>query len=382
MKWIWRAYVVAALGSLLALSAVARDMDRDGMDDVTGDLVPSTAMGNPLADGPIHMVNLDALGIVGANSATWESDGVFPAPNGATGYLWVGNSWDGVLYKVDTTIPSVVATFYPGVIPDGLGWDGQYLLVHSSGGLVHQVDPHTGAVVNSVPSLCGGPHGISWKAHNSPWSDQWMFEPDFSGGTIYQVQHFTSNLGNSWAGMGSVIGSVCDGWRTWISDFGSDSYHQYDIDTGGYLTSFYVGTVNGNPRDGTWDGHHLWDVTWQPTSWAWQWDLVMYDITICPNPKYQMVDPGGMVVIKIGIKNHTGDELTVKGKLEVYNCQGMRVFLEGPRTVVMHPNQVRNVTWTKQAPPMVQPGIYKVRLVIEDLQGNEIHEDWCVVEVD
>jgi hypothetical protein len=387
MKWIWRACMVGALGSLLVVTAaVARDIDQDGRDELTGDLVPATSPGNPMADGPIHSIYLGGLGITGnINAATWESDGMTSAPNGATGYLWVGDTGNNIVYKIDATVPMIVATLYLGVNLDGLGWDGQYLIVHDSGGLVHQVDPTTGAVVASVPSVCGWPHGISWKADNSPWSDQWMWEPDFSGGMVHQVQYFTNTIGFSFMDGGSVIGSLTDGWRTWTSDFGTDNYYQYDIATGALLNSLYVGAVNGNPRDGTWDGHHLWDVTWWNGNWAWQWDLYtelsMYEVTICPNPKYTAVQRGQVLTLMIGIKNHTASPQTVKGTLEVYDCNGVLRVVEGPRTINMAPGMVINYAWHKTCPMGAPLGIYKVRTIIEDMNYNEIHEDWCVVEV-
>jgi len=362
------------------------DQDCDGLDDVTGQVLAEPISScNPMADGPIWTISLGALGIEGVNSSTWECDGVTPAANGATGFLWVGDSWNDRVYKIDTLVPAILISHQLTVSPDGLGWDGRNLLVHDSGGTVYLVDPISGAVVGNVPSVCGWPHGISWKADLSPASDQYMWEPDFNGGFVNQVIYFTNTTVFSFPDGGSVIGSLTDGYRTWTSDFGISSYLQYDIATGANLAALNVGAVNSNPRDGTWDGHYLWDITWQNGSWAWQWDLYneigMYEVTVCPNSKYQKVRPCDFVRIYIAFKNHTAAGQRVNAQLDIFNCSGNLVYKKGPVSLSLAAGQIFNYVFSLHV-PSAAPGIYKVRLRVTDAQGNVIHEDWCIIDLD
>lgn len=386
MKRIWCALVAGALGSFMAATtALAHDVDRDGIDDVTGEIVQRPAGGEPSGKWPALSIDLGALGIQGVNSATWESDGVTPGAGGATGYLWVGDSWNNIVYKIDVTVPEIVSILSLPVSVDGLGWSGEHLVVHSTNRKVHQVNPITGFVEGTVDSLCATPRGICWKPAGTPFSGQYMWQVDSFVIWTQQVQYFTSNSAFLFPAPPTPIGALTDGWRVWISDTATAGYRQYDISNGTLLKTLDVSLVNGNPRDGTWDGHHLWDVTWENGSWAWQWDLYLelglYPVTVCANPKHQKVQPGAWGTVWIGLKNHTGDNRPIVGTIEIYDCGGALVFTEGPTSVTLNPGQVIDHEWKKVCPPTALPGIYKVRVEISHPSGLDPHEDWCLVEV-
>jgi hypothetical protein len=387
MKRIIRDYCSVILLFLLVLAPVsAQDLNHDGVDDATGAITAEPLPGgNPQARGPIHAIDLGALGLQGINSATWQHDPSVPAVNGALGYLWVGDSWNAVIHQIDTLANAVVASHVLSVNVNGLGWDGRYLLIHDAGGLVHQFDINAGAVVNTIASAVNAANGISWKPCVTPSIREYMFQPDFSTGINHQVGYFTPTSVFSYAAGSGIIGSLCDGWQTWVSDFTVPGYLKYDIASGALLATFNTVAVNPNPRDGTWDGHHLWDVTWQPTSWAWQYDLLydmqMYEITVCPSPKHQYATPGTNVKVNVGIKNHSTVPMSFLATLMVFRSSGTMVMSQGPVPVTLNAGQVLDYSWVRMVPSAAPPGMYYIQTILTDTSMYEIHEDWCVVEI-
>ena len=397
----WLSSVLSFLGLCLLLSVSAWggpanvvDVNADGIDDETGlavqefDRFSAPMMARSAAGGPVHVLHLSSLGIGGRiNAATWQSDGQQPSVNGATGFLWIACSQHNYIYQIDTTVPAIRQVHQLPYHCDGLGWDGRSLLCNDlEERRVFLVDPADGQVLGSFPVDGGWLHGISWKPDISPEDNEYVWLTDFS--MIYsrwhQCVHGTGdNVFTNPAG-GSAIGSLTDGWRHWTSDFTSDAYYQYDIETGHHLATLAVGSVNSNPRDGTWDGHHLWDVSWRDGGWLWQWDLYqslgIYDVTAALNPKHQLVDVGDSPELFLGLKNHTADAMTFSVTMEFRDAAGS---LSGsrPMQISVPAGQVLDLALGPELARFFNPGANTVRAIVRSLDGTQIHEDWAVLAV-
>jgi outer membrane protein assembly factor BamB len=89
------------------------------------------------------------------------------------GYLFYAEvhgaeSYGGLIYKVDPDDGSVLDSFdSPGNWSEGLGYDGENLLLVSSvGASFYKINPDTGAVVEEKKTSVRSPTGVTWDGKN------------------------------------------------------------------------------------------------------------------------------------------------------------------------------------------------------------------------
>jgi len=353
---------------------------------MTGELAdaPRSAQTPSGSEGPIYSIDLGAMGLIGVGAAVWEADPTTPAANGATGFLWILDGWTDTLYRIDTVAPAIVLSVsLPGV--DGICYDGRVLLaIDTFSNMLYQIDLQSGAILNMFVALYRWRHGACWGVSPYPGFDEYLWIADYLTGEVTQYVYMSPQVVSLLPGPAS--GTFLDGWRLWISSSTNDDYHAYDLATGSLLHTLNAGSVGTGFRDGTWDGHHLWDVVQQATgTFAHQWDLYdelgLYTFSVSGQPKHQARRAGDVVTIQVGIKNHASTTSTFKARVAIYNEVGLPVYSQGPVTASLGPGQVLNVPWSRAVPLSAVPGVFYFRCVLWDDNNNQLHEDWCVIEV-
>lgn len=134
-----------------------------------------------------------------------------------------------------TLVSSFLAPYSPDAIFQGATWDGSYLWLSASNrGLILQVDPADGSLIQSLPSPAADLRGLAWDG-NSLWA------VDGANDLIYRLSTSGDVLGtwdtpgrNSW-------GITFDGEHLWVSDDQAKKIFQLVVPEPSSLTILGIG---------------------------------------------------------------------------------------------------------------------------------------------
>jgi glutamine cyclotransferase len=219
----------------------------------------------PVGGPPLHFVE----GLAWGNDVLWysNSEAIFQLDpvTGAelsqtvvTGYIndlaWVnGELWGArvapaEIVRFDPTDLSVLGTFSTGAagVPEGLTFDGTsvWFSVDGPPARVHEMDPATGTLLSSRPSVAADPEALGY-------GDGFLWEGGKDEATIYKVDPATgATIASFNPPTSDVHGLEWDGQYLWASSYANRRIYQFDVsDVNARPTIAYLGTA-GYESDG------------------------------------------------------------------------------------------------------------------------------------
>ena len=228
------------------------DKNSDGIDDVTGNTLYSSAIkdtGDVLHSIPLPSRYCWAL--------TWDGEA-----------LWSADYITKKFIKLDPQTGNELLSFsYPAVVKyiEGLAWDGEYLWAtgwyesNGNGSHIFKIDPQTGEKLKDYfyPSDDPWPHGLAYDGEYL-WSANYIYE----GISTMDKISTSGNLVASYdIADNDYYGLTWDGNSLWVDDM---DYHMlYEIRYPSGLVELEVTAPCWNPRDMAWDGEYLWVLSWE-----------------------------------------------------------------------------------------------------------------------
>jgi len=149
-------------------------------------------------------------------------------------------------------IHSVLA---PETITGGLAWDGEHIWINGSfTGMIYQVDPADGTVLNSYNSSVTALRGMAWSHDDHLWVSSWQTHQ------VFELEPATGSILSSFPAPfdGPPNGLAWEGEFLWVAEEGGLVY-KLDPADGTILHSFSPPSGGGtNPRGLAWDGERVW----------------------------------------------------------------------------------------------------------------------------
>lgn len=370
-----RTFALFMVVALVAFAAAAADMDGDGRDDMTLEVIGQSVHDpGTMTDDVVHQIPTPE----GVQTIVWVCEG-----DQTQGTLFVCDLYNYVIYELDPGTGAILNSFPAvGGGAHGLAWDGRYLIQNEYlAYTAHFTDKDWGTVYYSQPS--SGGYGITWGKWDHPWDDQWLWAADHGAATITQDDYYTGMPVFSFPCTGSTVGAAWDGSHVWDSNWGASTLSRYDPNTGALLNT--MAAPYYNPRDLCWDGHYLWTIHWENQT-AYQIDLWLnaglYPVTQYLNPRYILTDRNEDFEINASLKNHTEQFIERDVWLEAQMIGGpAHVIVEGPVHITLPPGVFKNVFRTLHVPPMAPYGLYDLYIRCGEQFPFWDQQDGIVVEV-
>lgn len=183
---------------------------------------------------------------------------VIPSPTNFTGditfdgqFLWVGSSFDSLLFKVSPIDGSVIGSLKTLVYrPYGLAFDGQYLwAVDNETSTLHKIDITNGTSLNIYNLPSGFAGGLTF-ANNYLWHN------NSTSNMTYKIDTNGVLVDSISTGLTLQSGLTYDGQHLWSADNGTHDIYKIDI-----LTGQKIDTINSPkmfPNGLAFDGQYLW----------------------------------------------------------------------------------------------------------------------------
>lgn len=223
----------------------------------------------------ISIVLLLVAGILGAETILK----MIPAPGYSSGYyayglawdgnhLWVGDDYNGMIYEIDTS-GNIISSFQGFSSSNhGLAWDGTGLWCagdYSEDYIVKLTN--SGARVDSFPETWDYIGGITFDG-NHVWVSVYYPNTPLN---LYKVDPQTGNILDTIPSLGTQPqGLAWDGQNIWVvmddNDGDPEKIWKLDPLTGDTLLSFYIPTTR--PRGLVWDGQFLWLIAKHPDEYS------------------------------------------------------------------------------------------------------------------
>ena len=212
-------------------------------------------MGTIFAGGYIWVVNSydeNVLKIDISTNKVVVTIGVGQQPGPSNGiafdgtHVWVSNNGDWNLSKIDVSDNSVVNVSAGDMYPHGVNFGGGYIWV-STKDYVKKINVSTNAIVASIDFTGKRPEGIAYDGTYLWVANKTNEVPkvDITSNSIVA----TVPVGNS------PYGVIFAGGYNWVTNMNSDNVSKIDTTTGSVVATI---TVGDNPRAMAYDGTYLW----------------------------------------------------------------------------------------------------------------------------
>lgn len=211
------------------------------------------AVRNPIVRAPLlrTLPNAQFESLLGLPSVPVSTSPASMAFDGTN--LWVVNTGDDTVSKINVASKTVLATYQVGDQPTGIVFDGYYIWVTNKGShTLSRIDTTTGTVTpKTIGGGATGPHGIAYDGNH-------LWVANETSNTITRLDRAgvrVSTISSATLGAIGPTNLAFDGTDIWVVGSATNQVKKIQIST---ETVPATVTVGSGPRGIAFDGVHLW----------------------------------------------------------------------------------------------------------------------------
>jgi len=221
------AVVVAVVGVTVMIGGVGAGIGRSE---------PSSPPSGSPVPIPVVALAADSVGVVDRDGRIVSSMRVGTQPDGialAAGDLWIANTSDGTVTRVDPVDGRTVQVVAVGESPTAVAAGfGSVWVANSGDGSVSRINPAVNRIVDRI-AVGIGPYGIAT-------DDRWVWVTNRLDGTLSRIDPEHDHP-TTFAVGETPLGVAAAGGKVWVADFERGAVVRVDPATGGIVDSIPVG---------------------------------------------------------------------------------------------------------------------------------------------